>query len=131
MFVCNTCLERYYDNEPSIAASYGSCEVCRVMASCSDIPSGALQRRRSRRRPPAAPVAVPPAPEDVTKTEEKTEEKLPPPTHVLVGTSDGEKLTGERWMSLEDFAALFTYGETRSADGRGWPTRDIRLKRRE
>jgi hypothetical protein len=30
-----------------------------------------------------------------------------PPTHVLVGTSDGEKLTGERWMTLGDFAKLF------------------------
>ena len=102
-----------------------------MMASCSDIPSGALQRRRSRRRPPAAPVAVPPAPEDVTKTEEKTEEKLPPPTHVLVGTSDGEKLTGERWMTLEDFAALFTYGETHSVRMLSAPERHIRLKRRE
>ena len=32
------------------------------------------------------------------------------PTHVLVATSDGEKLTGETWMTLEDFVALFTYG---------------------
>jgi hypothetical protein len=30
-----------------------------------------------------------------------------PPTHVLIGTSDGESLTGERWISLEDFAKFF------------------------
>ena len=38
------------------------------------------------------------------------------PTHVLVATSDGEKLTGETWMALEDFAKLFTYGKTMTID---------------
>lgn len=40
------------------------------------------------------------------------------PTHVLVARSDGEKLTGEEWMTLEDFAKLFTWGKTMYTTGR-------------
>ena len=31
----------------------------------------------------------------------------PRPTHVLVAHIDGENLTGEEWITLEDFAKLF------------------------
>lgn len=41
------------------------------------------------------------------------------PTHVLVGTSDGDKLTGERWITLEDFARLFTWGTSYTEGARG------------
>jgi hypothetical protein len=34
------------------------------------------------------------------------------PTHVLVGTSKDGSLTGERWMSLEDFGMLFMPSHT-------------------
>lgn len=48
------------------------------------------------------------------------------PTHVLVATSDGERLTGESWMTLEDFAKLFSPGTARgrTEDGQ-WFERSV------
>ena len=55
------------------------------------------------------------------------------PTHVLVAESDGEKLIGEQWITLEDFAKLFTYGENHTRNVRGELTsisHDIRVRAR-
>lgn len=59
--------------------------------------------------------------------------KHPRPTHVLAAHSDGEKLTDEHWMTLEDFARLFTYGPTRTKDSQGrWGMRnDVRVHPQE
>ena len=40
-----------------------------------------------------------------------------PPTHVLVGTSDGEKLVGEEYITLEAFLLLLTQAASRGGLG--------------
>lgn len=52
------------------------------------------------------------------------------PTHVLVASSDGEKLLGEEWITLEQFATFFTWRRTIhfDADGPSGETHDICAK---
>lgn len=53
------------------------------------------------------------------------------PTHVMVAYSDGEKLIGERWITLEEFAKLFTYGESydkAAVRGESEPNYEIRVR---
>lgn len=160
MLICDGCLTVCFTNAVTSTKRPGPCQICSTLILCNVIPVSELALRPSADVPPAmlaqavSPVAravlvehteeltalherlaaIPKAPWAMKKAEEEErkaeEEKLPPPTHVLVGTSDGEKLTGERWMSLEDFAALFTYGETYRGDRNRGPERHVRLKRR-
>ena len=50
---------------------------------------------------------------------------------MLVATSDGEKLTGETWMTLEDFAALFypSASRGRNKDGQWFERSVLRVVR--
>lgn len=52
------------------------------------------------------------------------------PTHIFVGTmtrSDDRAPAGW-WMTLEEFAKLFTYGQTYGMDGQGpWLRHEIRV----
>lgn len=48
MFICDPCRQAGYENDASLLHSYGPCELCGKTATCSDIPSGALQPRHTQ-----------------------------------------------------------------------------------
>ena len=48
------------------------------------------------------------------------------PTHVLIARSDGEKLTGEEWITLEDFAKLFA--PVTITNGRTYEYKTLRVR---
>jgi len=52
MFICNPCLEKNYENEPSIfARSYERCEFCeKGPKDCNNIPSGYLEPKRKKKK---------------------------------------------------------------------------------
>lgn len=37
VFVCDMCLEKHYDNDPSLGRSFGACELCDEVQMCNDI----------------------------------------------------------------------------------------------
>ena len=42
MFICDECLRKYYENDPSWIGSRGPCECCGQTKRCNDIPSSRL-----------------------------------------------------------------------------------------
>lgn len=53
----------------------------------------------------------------------------PRPTHVLIARSDGEKLVGEEWITLEEFAKLFA--PVTHTDGRTYEYKTLRVRDEE
>lgn len=50
MFICNKCLQQYYQNNPNPIRSYGPCEFCQRTKTCSDILSSCLIPRKKKVR---------------------------------------------------------------------------------
>lgn len=45
MFICNDCLKEKYENHESFYKSFGTCEVCKLPKTCSEIPSSFLKKK--------------------------------------------------------------------------------------
>lgn len=46
MFICDPCLKKSFENEPSFGKSYGRCEFCEKPKVCNDIPSRHLINKK-------------------------------------------------------------------------------------
>jgi hypothetical protein len=50
MFICKTCLEKYYENEwLGFCKSYGPCEICHMTKICEDRPSSYLELKKEHK----------------------------------------------------------------------------------
>lgn len=48
MFICNTCLNKSFQNGPSLCRSIGPCEFCNSVSDCNDIQSGRLIHKQKK-----------------------------------------------------------------------------------